>query len=811
MNKYEIGVTIDGISIGCENCICIPYRIDSNSNSTITNDILSILKPGTLLWCNLNIKNSSHDSSSNDKILFRIMTIHSHISKYKHIDDNIIRLFLCSKQLLEFINNTSNVSSVSNDSNASSVSNNQYCLSFNSFQYNNAIDIIKENIYYDWYKVPTVKYIRLTKTNKIKTCYNKDQESLLCIDDTSPCCQPRILHNKMRGSLISLKEKTLVISRGYNNERIFYYAKVEVNDTNNINNDYSYAQITNSTQIVIISEEYLIESTLCIDNSLSIQNSLMSLEELHDPFVMSLVKGIAAAMFNNNTTINHGMTHSILLESSCDETCSSLLSHIGTTFNVPIIRLTAGLIYGRGHEHADFLLRNYLQAALTQEPCIIYFDDIDVLVPASNGIAEVTDTALGIMKVITILLSQFSNEYKVNDKQKVVIVARAINISNVHSSIVKLFQEQFPIPLPTAKHRRQISRIILNRMPNFSIEKEVSYIDAVYALSDSLVGLSLTSLVKELKEAIPNILKNKELTEENKNNKTLFKEVIGHDEIKRILEESILLPRKYPDILRKFSVRADAGILFFGPPGTGKTLFPKAISRELKCPLIIMHISDVIKAEIGAGEKAVIRTFAEARKSAPCIVFIDEFQAMFSSRASSKGNWNSNDTDEVGSSLSSTLASCFDDINNWNSNAGNESLVTIIAATNEPWAIDSGFLRAGRFDRVLFVGPLDEDGRSSFILNTLSYVALRLLNSSIDYDEIKASEWFERVLHDTEGYTGADLELLKIRSFRLMKNDSTLDVIQENIMKCLKESKPSTLQDDIELYSQWNDTFGRLR
>jgi SpoVK/Ycf46/Vps4 family AAA+-type ATPase len=224
-----------------------------------------------------------------------------------------------------------------------------------------------------------------------------------------------------------------------------------------------------------------------------------------------------------------------------------------------------------------------------------------------------------------------------------------------------------------------------------------------------------------------------------------------------------------------------------------------------------MQISDVIKAEIGAGEKAVMKTFADARKSAPCLVFIDEFQAMFSSRASSKGNWNSNDTDEVGSSLSSTLASCFDDINNWNSNAGNESLVTIIAATKEPWAIDSGFLRAGRFDRVLFVGPLDELGRSSFILNTLGYASSKLLNTDIDDNEIIDSEWFENMLDGTEGYTGADLELLRTRAFRLMKIDSTLDNIQENMMKCLVESKPSTTIEDIELYRQWNETFGRIR
>lgn len=798
MNEYNIDVNIGGIALGCENCICIPYTKDNNNHISL---ISSLLNTSDLIWSNLTLK----DDKNNDKIgkiLFRIVKMHPHFKFSQDGNDNDIKIFIVSKDLLEFVR----------------MNNSRFCLNFSSI-HQDVKDIIRDHLYVDWYKVPIVKYIRLTKIQyklPSNVC-NKDQDSVLKINDTSPCCQPRILQDRMRGSLISLKENVLVSTRGYNNQRLFYHAKIEMNDNyNEEKNDYLYAQITSTTQIIIISDDFLIENTLLIDKDIASKNPILnSIYEYHDPFVISLVGGIAKTVFTNKFC-NKETTHSILLESICDETTTSLLLNVANEFNSPIIRINAGLLYGRGYENADILLRQYLQASLLQEPCIIYFDDIDVLVPSSTGVAEVTDTAMGIMKVLSAILTQLSKEYSPSDSQyisstqKVIVVGRTSKFSLVHSSILKLFQERFAIPLPTAKHRRQIAKSILSRLSEVDNHKLESDLDEVYSFSDNLVGLSLISLVNELIKAIPEFLSKNKIDKGKKDKESLFKEIIGHDSIKSILEESIILPRKYPNILKSFHVRADAGILLFGPPGTGKTMFPRVIAHELGCPLINMQITDVIKSEIGAGEKAVMNTFAEARKSAPCIVFIDEFQAMFSSRASSKGNWSSGDTDEVGSSLSSTLASCFDDINNWNTNAGNESLVTIIAATNEPWALDSGFLRAGRFDRVLFVGPLDELGRTAFILNTLNYLS-ELFNITINEEELKASKWFEEFLFNSEGYTGADMDLLNVRFFRLLKNDTSLENIKDIIISCLKDSKSSTTIDDLELYYEWNEIFGRIR
>jgi SpoVK/Ycf46/Vps4 family AAA+-type ATPase len=106
--------------------------------------------------------------------------------------------------------------------------------------------------------------------------------------------------------------------------------------------------------------------------------------------------------------------------------------------------------------------------------------------------------------------------------------------------------------------------------------------------------------------------------------------------------------------------------------GTGKTLVPKAISTELRCTMLNMKLSEIIMGEIGSSEKAIIQIFSDAKRSAPSVIFIDEFQALFTSH---KDHDNSQD-EGVGSSLSATLAGCFDDLNSWNINIGAESLVS---------------------------------------------------------------------------------------------------------------------------------------
>ncbi|CAE7474522.1 afg2, partial [Symbiodinium microadriaticum] len=175
--------------------------------------------------------------------------------------------------------------------------------------------------------------------------------------------------------------------------------------------------------------------------------------------------------------------------------------------------------------------------------------------------------------------------------------------------------------------------------------------------------------------------------------------------------ETILLPRRFASIYSAYGVLPPTAVLLHGPPGTGKTWIAGAVAREISGHFISMKLSDILSGHVGVAESRVREVFSEAKLHSPCIVFIDEFQALFAARHDSTRGDNGN-----GASLTSTLSGCLDDIATWNASAGLDAMVTVIAATNEPWAIDVGFLRPGRFDKVLYVGPMNKSERTQLIV-----------------------------------------------------------------------------------------------
>lgn len=197
------------------------------------------------------------------------------------------------------------------------------------------------------------------------------------------------------------------------------------------------------------------------------------------------------------------------------------------------------------------------------------------------------------------------------------------------------------------------------------------------------------------------------------------------------LEQVVAGPAGGSALLSRFGVAPPVGVLLHGPPGTGKTRLVRHLARRAGAKyshkLIVLRLVDVVRGHVGAGEQAIFAAFQEAKRLAPTILFIDEFQAIFVSR----GGSGSDDK-----SLSSMLAGCFDDVALWNANAGSGATVTVIAATNEPWAVDAGFLRPGRFDRCHLVGVLSDQERR------------QILGKALAADP------------RTKGYTGADAERL---------------------------------------------------
>ncbi|PKO93082.1 MAG: cell division protein FtsH [Betaproteobacteria bacterium HGW-Betaproteobacteria-1] len=215
-------------------------------------------------------------------------------------------------------------------------------------------------------------------------------------------------------------------------------------------------------------------------------------------------------------------------------------------------------------------------------------------------------------------------------------------------------------------------------------------------------------------------------------NQITFADVAGCDESKEQVSELVEFLRD-PGKFQKLGARIPRGVLMVGPPGTGKTLLAKAIAGEAKVPFFTISGSDFVEMFVGVGAARVRDMFEQAKKSAPCIIFIDEIDAVGRHRGGGMGGGN----DEREQTLNQLLV----ELDGFEANSG----VIVIAATNRADVLDKALLRPGRFDRQVMVGLPDIRGREQILL-------VHMRKVPIDPD-VKA----DILARGTPGFSGADL------------------------------------------------------
>ena len=244
-------------------------------------------------------------------------------------------------------------------------------------------------------------------------------------------------------------------------------------------------------------------------------------------------------------------------------------------------------------------------------------------------------------------------------------------------------------------------------------------------------------------------------TEENKMN---FGNVAGLQEEKAELEELVdflKAPRKYT----RLGARIPKGVLLVGPPGTGKTLLAKAVAGEAGVPFFSISGSDFVEMFVGVGASRVRDLFEEAKKNAPCIVFIDEIDAVARRRGTGMGGGH----DEREQTLNQMLV----EMDGFGINEG----IIVMAATNRVDILDPAIMRPGRFDRKIHVGRPDIGGREEILK---VHVKNKPLADDVDLKQIAQT---------TAGFTGADLEnLLNEAAINAAKEDRAY-IMQEDIKK----------------------------
>lgn len=279
--------------------------------------------------------------------------------------------------------------------------------------------------------------------------------------------------------------------------------------------------------------------------------------------------------------------------------------------------------------------------------------------------------------------------------------------------------------------------------------------------------------------------------------KDLFSSVGGNIEAKLALQDALAMDPKKRMALQNFGMSPPAGVLLYGPPGTGKTLLARAVAKLLANAqtggaFFSLQASEIVRSEVGNSEKELVAAFATARANAPSVIFIDEFQALFTERSGGSGG-----------QLASTLLHCMDDINRWEDSdkmSENESRrIVVMGATNTPWMIDKAFLRTGRFDKVVHVGLPTQEERNSILQVHIG--RMRLKDKKIQCDGL-----CEKLAGQTDGFSGADLAALcrsaAVRCLREQDDDGLVD--ESHFVEALKHDITATSTEKlVEKLSKW--------
>ncbi|MGO1395589.1 MAG: ATP-dependent zinc metalloprotease FtsH [Halomonas sp.] len=269
--------------------------------------------------------------------------------------------------------------------------------------------------------------------------------------------------------------------------------------------------------------------------------------------------------------------------------------------------------------------------------------------------------------------------------------------------------------------------------------------------------------------------------------KTTFADVAGCDEAKEEVEELVDFLRD-PTKFQRLGGTIPRGVLMVGPPGTGKTLLAKSIAGEAKVPFFSISGSDFVEMFVGVGASRVRDMFEQAKKQAPCIIFIDEIDAVGRSRGAGMGGGN----DEREQTLNQLLV----EMDGFEANEG----VIVIAATNRPDVLDPALMRPGRFDRQVTVGLPDIRGREHILGVHLRKVPLG--------DDVKP----QLIARGTPGFSGADLAnlvneaaLFAARRNKRLVSMEELELAKDKIMMGA-ERKSMVMTDKEKLNTAYHES-----
>jgi transitional endoplasmic reticulum ATPase len=425
--------------------------------------------------------------------------------------------------------------------------------------------------------------------------------------------------------------------------------------------------------------------------------------------------------------------------------------------------------YGESEER----LREIFKEAAENAPSIIFIDEIDSIAPKRDEVTAETER-----RIVAQILALMDG---LEGRGKVVVIG-ATNRPNALDPAIRRpgrFDREIEIGIPDKEGRLEILQIHTRGMPLADDVDLVQLANMTHGyVGADLAALAREAAMRELRKILPTIdLESDTIPIEVLNNlhvtmadfmdayremqPSTLREVLlespnvkwedigGLDGPKQELMESVEWPLRYGALFKHMNAVPPKGILLYGPPGTGKTLLAKAVATESQANFISVKGPEFLSKWVGESEKAVRETFRKARQAAPCVIFLDEIDAITPMRGKSS---DSGVTERVISQILTEMD-------------GLEPLhsVVVIAATNRPDMIDPALLRPGRFDRLVLIPPPDLEARKEILkIHTKG----KPLADDVDLDKLAAKMGL---------FTGAEIAAVCNEAMMLAIRDYVLD------------------------------------
>ena len=259
------------------------------------------------------------------------------------------------------------------------------------------------------------------------------------------------------------------------------------------------------------------------------------------------------------------------------------------------------------------------------------------------------------------------------------------------------------------------------------------------------------------------------LTDEVSRPAISFADVGGMDDVKEEIRMKIIYPLQNRDLFRAYGKKLGGGVLLYGPPGCGKTLISQATAGEIRSNFISVALHQILDLYIGNSEKNLHQLFQLARDHAPAILFFDEVDALAADRK------------DLRESGMRTLINQF--LAEMDGNVANNEGILILGATNAPWHLDAAFRRPGRFDRIIFIPPPDEDAR-------IAIIELMAKEKPVERLDVAM------LARKTKGFSGADIKAMfdittEQALARAMREGRVVPLTTEDLLQAARELRPS--------------------